>query len=98
MEGLAAYGSPRFWPRCEGELVGSIHIHLAQSASAYDPTRPSNSGRVGRGTGTTIYTDSGKVVARVEKVLKSKIRGLKELVVQIEGGEEKGFCTCMTGS
>ena len=38
VEGVATYSAPRFWPRCEGELVGSIHIQLARSASAHDPT------------------------------------------------------------
>lgn len=101
VDGLANYGSPRFWPRCEGELVGSIHIQLAPSPSSYDPSRPSHTGLGGgssHGRGETIYANSDKVVARVDKVLKSRIRGLKELVIQIEGGEEKGFCTCMTGN
>jgi zinc transporter 5/7 len=33
----------------------------------------------------------------VDKLLKSRIRGLTELVIQIEGSEEKAFCSCMTG-
>jgi zinc transporter 5/7 len=45
----------------------------------------------------TIYANAEKVVARVEGVLKRRIGGLVELVVQVEGSEEAGFCTCMTG-
>lgn len=95
VEGLANYGSPRFWPRCEGELVGSIHIHLSPSPSSVDPSKQTSV--TGRATGQTIYTNSAKVVSRVEKVLKAKIRGLSELIIQIEGSEERPFCTCSTG-
>jgi zinc transporter 5/7 len=45
-----------------------------------------------------IYANADKVVARVEKVLKSRIRGLTELVVQVEGSEDKSWCNCMTSS
>jgi hypothetical protein len=96
VEGLSNYGSPRFWPRCEGELVGSIHIHLAPSPSAYDPSKPSGQSERDR-NGQTIYSNAGKVVSRVEKVLKGKISGLSELVIQVEGGDERPFCTCSTG-
>ncbi|RSH94776.1 putative zinc transporter msc2 [Saitozyma podzolica] len=94
VEGLSHYGAPRFWPRCEGELVGSIHIQLAPSRSNHDPTRFSTPAPY---KGQAIYTNSDKVVARVDKLLKSRIRGLTELVIQIEGSEEKAFCSCMTG-
>nr|XP_031858458.1 uncharacterized protein CI109_006103 [Kwoniella shandongensis]KAA5525530.1 hypothetical protein CI109_006103 [Kwoniella shandongensis] len=99
VDGLANYASPRFWPRCEGELVGSIHIHLAISPSSIDPTRlstpyPNHKPR----SGDVIYVNAEKVVGRVERLLKKRIRGLTELVVQVEGGaEERSFCTCMTG-
>jgi len=95
VEGLSNYGSPRFWPRCEGELVGSIHIHLAPSASAYDPSKPSS--QPDRKQGQTIYANAAKVVSRVERVLKGKISGLSELVIQVEGSEDKPFCSCTTG-
>lgn len=94
---MAHYGAPRFWPRCEGELVGSIHIHLAPSAFSIDPTRRQSFQFPAR-PAPTIYTDSDKVVARVEKLLKRKIRGLTELVIQLEGSEDKPFCDCMTGA
>ncbi|AUB29023.1 cation:cation antiporter [Cryptococcus neoformans 125.91] len=98
VDGLASYAAPRFWPRCEGELVGSIHIQLAPSPSSFDPTRlstPPNSSRPRKGD--VIYANAEKVVGRVEKVLKTRIKGLTELVVQVEGSEERPFCTCMTG-
>ncbi|WRT65778.1 uncharacterized protein IL334_002727 [Kwoniella shivajii] len=98
VEGVANYASPRFWPRCEGELIGSIHIQLSPSPSSFDPTRFSTPylNRQQK-SGDTIYVNSDKVIARVEKTLKKRIKGLTELIVQIEGSEEKGFCTCMTG-
>ena len=98
VDGLASYAAPRFWPRCEGELVGSIHIQLAPSPSSFDPTRLSTHPSSSRPRkGDAIYANSEKVVGRVEKVLKKRIKGLTELVVQVEGSEERSFCTCMTG-
>lgn len=94
LDGLANFSAPRFWPRNEGELVGSIHIQLAASRSAVDPTRFSTPAL---NRGPAIYANADRVVARVEKVLKSKIKGLTELVVQVEGSEERVFCDCMTG-
>ncbi|WVW80235.1 hypothetical protein I302_102213 [Kwoniella bestiolae CBS 10118] len=103
VDGVANYASPRFWPRCEGELIGSIHIQLSISPSSIDPSKfhtpylSSKSKFTGGAGGDAIYVNSEKVVSRVEKVLKRRIRGLTELVVQIEGSEERGFCSCMTG-
>lgn len=95
VEGLANFSAPRFWPRNEGELIGSIHIQLAPSRSSHDPTRFSSTSAIHKGP--TIYTNAEKVVKRVEKVLKSRIRGLSEMVIQVEGSEERVFCDCMTG-
>ncbi|WVR03743.1 hypothetical protein IAU60_000738 [Kwoniella sp. DSM 27419] len=97
VDGVANYAAPRFWPRCEGELVGSIHIQLAPSKSAYDPSKISTPYLGKSRAGDVIYTNAEKVMSRVEKVLKKRIRGLTELVVQVEGSEERGFCGCMTG-
>jgi zinc transporter 5/7 len=96
INGLANYASPRFWPRCEGKLSGSIHIHLAPSPSNSDPSKgnPIQSTRYD----DTIYANAERVVAAVDKVLKRRIRGLTELVVQVEGSEGRSFCGCMTGS
>ena len=90
VEGLSNYGCERFWPRCEGELVGSIHLHLAASLSGVDTSKPSDSGQ-------TIYSNSAKVVNRVERLMKQRITGLTELVIQVEGSEDRPFCTCSTG-
>ncbi|WWC96833.1 hypothetical protein V866_003708 [Kwoniella sp. B9012] len=102
VDGVANYASPRFWPRCEGELIGSIHIQLSISPSSVDPTKfhtpyLSSKSKMGGSGGDAIYVNSEKVISRVEKVLKRRIKGLTELVVQIEGSEEKGYCSCMTG-
>ncbi|ORX35241.1 cation efflux family-domain-containing protein [Kockovaella imperatae] len=97
VEGLSNYSTPRFWPTCEGEVNGSIHIQLAPSASSHDPSKGlSFTPRMAR-PGDTIYANSDKVVHRIERVLRNKIKGLRELVVQIEGSEERTFCSCMTG-
>lgn len=97
VEGLANYSAPRIWPRNEGEYVGSIHIQLALSESAYG--RDPISGELKPHThGRAIYANADKVVSRVKKVLKSRIAGLAELVVQTEGSEERAFCDCMTGN
>jgi zinc transporter 5/7 len=74
--------------------VGSIHIQLAPAASSHDASRPSFEHRH---HGPIIYAHAERVVDRVEKILEGKIRGLSELVVQVEGSEEKRFCSCMTG-
>lgn len=95
VEGLANYSAPRFWPRCEGELVGSIHIQLAPSRSSFDPSKFSNSPAIHKGP--AIYANADKVVSRVEKILRSKIPGLTEMIIQVEGSEERVFCDCMTG-
>lgn len=94
VEGLASFSAPRFWPRCEGEIVGSIHIQLAPSKSTIDPTRFSTP-HINRGA--TIYANSSKISNKVERILKSGIPGLTELIIQIEGSEEKVYCDCMTG-
>ncbi|CAD6579357.1 MAG: Putative zinc transporter msc2 [Tremellales sp. Tagirdzhanova-0007] len=95
LDGLSNYGSPRFWPRCEGELVGSIHIQIAPSLSSFDSSQP-NTPFLGHKQGQTIYANVDKVVAKVEKLLRGRIKGLTELVVQVEGSEEKAYCSCMT--
>ncbi|WWC88094.1 uncharacterized protein L201_002998 [Kwoniella dendrophila CBS 6074] len=107
IDGVANYASPRFWPRCEGELIGSIHIQLSISPSSFDPSKSYTPYLGGNNNQShnqkqkdkdLIYVNSEKVLNRVDKLLKKKIRGLSELIIQIEGGaEEKGFCNCMTG-
>ncbi|KAK4687231.1 solute carrier family 30 (zinc transporter), member 5/7, partial [Tremellales sp. Uapishka_1] len=89
IEGVSNYGSPRFWPRCEGQYVGSLHIQLA-------PSPASSQHSSSYGNRETIYYNADRVSLRVDKVLKHKIRGLVELVIQIEGSEDRSYCSCMT--
>lgn len=94
---MASFSAPRIWPRNEGEYVCSIHIQLGLSESAYG--RDSISGEIKRHThGQPIYANADRVVAQVKKTLKSRVRGLGEIVVQVEGSEEAAFCDCMTGT
>lgn len=85
--GLASYGAPRFWPKDESTLVGSIHIHLSPL--------PSSSSAGGQAGGKDQrYADVRKVVGQVRRVLGRRLRGLGELTVQVEGGREGGCWTC----
>ncbi|KAL7411387.1 cation efflux family-domain-containing protein [Mrakia frigida] len=110
IKGLASYGAPRFWPKDGSCYVGSIHIHLlpatASSSSSSnthaDPGRPSEAVQQGYQHAKT-YSNVEEVVGKVKKLLKSKIRGLSELNVQVEPSREggggmggKGFCSCLT--
>lgn len=58
--------------------MGSIHIKLAPSASSFDPTGPHSSKK-------TSYVNLDRVMDRVDRLLRSKIHGLDELAIQIEG-------------
>ncbi|KAF7973647.1 hypothetical protein HWV62_14728 [Athelia sp. TMB] len=78
VEGLASYKFPRFWPKDASSLIGSIHIQLSPSASSSDPTGPHSTTRV-------TYTNVDRVVERVDALLRSKISGLEELTIQVEG-------------
>jgi zinc transporter 5/7 len=94
--GLASFSAPRIWPRNEGDFVCSLHIQLALSESAYG--RDSITGDLKRHThGQPIYANADRVVKQVKKVLRNRVPGLSEIVVQVEGSEEGVFCDCMTG-
>ncbi|KAF9443664.1 cation efflux protein [Macrolepiota fuliginosa MF-IS2] len=80
--GLQTYTNPRFWPKDSSALIGSIHIQLAPSAASYDPSGPHSSLR-------TTYTKIDRVVERVKDVLKERIAGLEEVVVQVEEGPSR---------
>jgi len=84
IEGVASYTNPRFWPKDSSSLVGSIHIQLALSASAHDPTGPHSS----RGS---TYTKIDRVVERVDTLLRTNISALEELTIQVEGKQEFGY-------
>lgn len=77
--GLQSYTNARFWPKDSSALIGSIHIQLAPSAASHDPSGPHSSVR-------TTYTQVDRVVERVKDVLKERIEGLEEVVVQVEEG------------
>ncbi|TRM65177.1 hypothetical protein BD626DRAFT_487931 [Schizophyllum amplum] len=79
LDGLAGYSSPRFWPKDAATYIGSIHLQLAPSAASFDPTLPYSS----RGA---TYARIDRVVERVDALLKRRISGLEELVIQVEGG------------
>jgi hypothetical protein len=88
IEGLASYASPRFWPNDESTITGSIHIQLARLPSS-DPGRPADG--VSQGYAHPVqHANLEKVVNRVNALLKKRIRGLKELTVQVET-EEQGM-------
>ena len=96
MEGLDFYAAPRFWPKSEGSLVGSIHIRLSPVKA--DPSRKATE-TVGafKKQNTTTFANAEKVVGKVDKVLKSRIRGLRDLSIQVEG-LDCTFCPCSTGA
>ncbi|KZT09903.1 cation efflux protein [Laetiporus sulphureus 93-53] len=77
IKGLASYTSPRFWPKDDNSIIGSIHVQLAPSPSSYDPTGPHSTRR-------TTYANIDHVVERVDKLLRSRITGLEELTIQVE--------------
>ncbi|KZT70728.1 cation efflux protein [Daedalea quercina L-15889] len=77
VEGLASYTSPRFWPKDDSGIIGSIHIQLAPSPSSHDPTGPHSAHR-------TTFANVDRVVERVDKLLRSRISGLEELTIQVE--------------
>jgi len=74
---LQSYTNPRFWPKDSSTLIGSIHIQLAPSS--HDPAGPHSSVR-------TTLARVDRVVEKVKGVLKERIEGLEEIVVQVEEG------------
>ncbi|KXN89388.1 putative zinc transporter cis4 [Leucoagaricus sp. SymC.cos] len=84
--GLQSYTNSRFWPKDSSTLIGSIHIQLSPSAASYDPTGPHSNVQM-------TFTRIDRVVERVKDVLKERIEGLEEVVVQVEEGIVKGSRT-----
>ncbi len=96
VEGLESYAAPRFWPKAEGSLVGSIHIQLLPTRSYMDPSVSRLDDPAWEFKKPSIgYANAEKVVARVEHILKGKIRGLRDLTIQVEGMDH-AFCACTT--
>ena len=79
VEGLASFTYPRFWPKDASSMIGSIHLQLAPSASSYDPHGPHS-------TTKRTYANMDRVVEKVDHLLRSRIRGLDELTIQVEEG------------
>ena len=77
---LQSYTNPRFWPKDSSTLIGSIHIQLVPlTASSHDPAGPRSSVRM-------TFARVDRVVEKVKGVLKERIEGLEEIVVQVEEG------------
>lgn len=77
VDGLASFTHPRFWPKDDSSLIGSIHVQLAQSSSSFDPSGPHS-------TSKPAYARLDRVVERVDMLLRSRISGLEELTIQVE--------------
>ncbi|KAF8573763.1 cation efflux protein [Ramaria rubella] len=75
VEGVASYSQPRFWPKDATSVIGSIHIQLQPSVSSDGP-------HTSRGA---TYSDVERVLERVDTLLRSGIKGLEELTIQVEG-------------
>ncbi|KAG8992540.1 putative zinc transporter msc2 [Tulasnella sp. 427] len=78
VDGVASFSEARFWPKDSSSVVGSIHVRLKPSASSHDPTGPHSVKK-------TSYTNVDRVIDRVDRLLKSKIPGLDDLSIQVEG-------------
>ena len=79
VEGVSSFASPRFWPKDPSSIVGSIHIQLVPSPSSHDPSRPHDSA-----SSVERYAHIDRVVARVDKALRSRIPDLVDLAIQVE--------------
>ncbi|KAJ9098783.1 hypothetical protein QFC19_006260 [Naganishia cerealis] len=91
LDGVGSYGAPRFWPKDEDTIIGSIHIQLAVSKSAIDTSRPEDPIRPAVPQALTIYADPDHTREMVEKLLYSKIHGLEDLHIQLEAGDASFF-------
>ncbi|EPQ56426.1 hypothetical protein GLOTRDRAFT_115684 [Gloeophyllum trabeum ATCC 11539] len=72
LEGVASYKFPRFWPKDASSVIGSICIQIHPAWTRSDLLDHS-AGEVDR------------VVERVDSLLRSRIPGLEELTIQVEG-------------
>ncbi|KIP05472.1 hypothetical protein PHLGIDRAFT_74196 [Phlebiopsis gigantea 11061_1 CR5-6] len=82
VDGVASYSSPRFWPKDDSNVIGSIHISVSPAASSHDPTGPHHTVQ-GR------FQQVDRVIERVDSLLRSRISGLEELTVQVEGAPSR---------
>ncbi|KAJ9124106.1 hypothetical protein QFC22_000901 [Naganishia vaughanmartiniae] len=96
LDGVESYGAPRFWPKDEETIIGSIHIQLAVSKSAIDTSTAEDPIRPAITRASAIYADPDHTRELVERLLYSKIHGLQDLHIQLEAGDASSFCTCRT--
>jgi len=80
IDGLASYSAPRFWPKDDSSLIGSIRVQISPSASSIDPTGPHSTTR-------KAHSSIDKIVERVDSILRNRINGLEELTIQVEGAQ-----------
>jgi zinc transporter 5/7 len=73
--GVQSYSEARFWPLDSGKIIGSIHIQIIPGLVVGKESKESRSG----------LSKLDRVRDGVEHVLKSKIDGLEELVIQLDG-------------
>lgn len=76
--GVQSYSEARFWPLESGKIIGSIHIQIMPGLIV--SKAPTESLTVKSGLSKLDRIRDG-----VEHVLKSKIKGLEELVIQLDG-------------
>ncbi|KZT27795.1 cation efflux protein [Neolentinus lepideus HHB14362 ss-1] len=70
LEGVASYKLPRFWPKDSSSVIGSICIQIN---TVWLHSESSDASEIDR------------VVERVDSLLRSRISGLEELTIQVEG-------------
>jgi len=75
VHGVAGYSAPRFWMRDPGIVVGSLRVHIEPQ---FVQTLAIG-GRKGQPSALDGLREN------VEHVLKSRIRGLEEVVLQLDG-------------
>lgn len=77
IHGVQSYTQAQFWPLEQSKLVGSIHIQIT----------PGLVGGTVQGNGEHYHGLSklDRVREEVEHILKSRIKGLDELVIQLDG-------------
>jgi solute carrier family 30 (zinc transporter), member 5/7 len=76
--GVQSYSDARFWPLEQGRIVGSIHVQIM-------PGLVSANRHSVDVTGESGVSKLDRVRDAVEHVLKSRIKGLDELVIQLDG-------------
>lgn len=74
--GVQSYSDAKFWPLEQGRIVGSIHVQIMPGLVSADRRSADVTGGMSR---------LDRVRDAVEHVLKSRIKGLDELVIQLDG-------------